>query len=279
MKLLLTAFDPFGGDKVNPALEAVKLVSEKVGNVEVTKVEVPTVFRKSIATVAAAIAKEKPDAVLCIGQAGGRYDITPERVAINLDDARIKDNEGNQPIDVPIYEDGAPAYFSDLPIKAMVQHIREAGLPASVSNTAGTFVCNHLMYGVLYTLAKEYPGVRGGFMHVPFIPEQVVGRPAPAPSMNLKDIARGIEAAIAAIGEYEEDIRTAEGQRMCIGTFSRRGAVAHQQTPTPGSRTIRHSRVFHFHIYSFSDLKTKLLYNRTYLFLNHRKKFSNQKRA
>ena len=89
MKLLLTAFDPFGGDKVNPALEAVKLVSEKVGNVEVTKVEVPTVFRKSIATVAAAIAKEKPDAVLCIGQAGGRYDITPERVAINLDDARI----------------------------------------------------------------------------------------------------------------------------------------------------------------------------------------------
>ena len=191
MKLLLTAFDPFGGDKVNPALEAVKLVSEKVGNVEVVKLEVPTVFRKSIATVAAAIAKEKPDAVLCIGQAGGRYDITPERVAINLDDARIKDNEGNQPIDLPIYEDGAPAYFSDLPIKAMVQHIREAGLPASVSNTAGTF---------------------GGFMHVPFIPEQVVGRPAPAPSMNLKDIAHGIEAAIAAIGEYEEDIRTAEGQ-------------------------------------------------------------------
>ena len=113
---------------------------------------------------------------------------------------------------MPIYEDGAPAYFSDLPIKAMVQHIREAGLPASVSNTAGTFVCNHLMYGVLYTLAKEYPGVRGGFMHVPFIPEQVVERPAPAPSMNLKDIARGIEAAIVAIGEYEDDIRTAEGQ-------------------------------------------------------------------
>ena len=96
MKLLLTAFDSFGGDKVNPALEAVRLVSEKAGNVEVVKLEVPTVFRKSIATVATAIAKEKPDAVLCIGQAGGRYDITPERVAINLDDARIKDNEGNQ---------------------------------------------------------------------------------------------------------------------------------------------------------------------------------------
>ena len=210
MKLLLTAFDPFGGDKVNPALEAVKLVSEKVGNVEVVKLEVPTVFRKSIATVAAAIAKEKPDAVLCIGQAGGRYDITPERVAINLDDARIKDNEGNQPIDVPIFEDGAPAYFSTLPIKAMVQNIRNAGLPASVSNTAGTFVCNHLMYGVLYTLAKSYPGVRGGFMHVPFIPSQVVNRPS-VPSMNLQDIAKGIEAAIAAIGENENDILTAEG--------------------------------------------------------------------
>ena len=102
MKLLLTAFDPFGGDKVNPALEAVKLVSSQVDSVEIVKVEVPTVFRKSIATVAAAIAKEKPDAVLCIGQAGGRYDITPERVAINLDDARIKDNEGNQPIDLPL---------------------------------------------------------------------------------------------------------------------------------------------------------------------------------
>ena len=212
MKLLLTAFDPFGGDKVNPALEAVKLVSSQVDSVEIVKVEVPTVFRKSIATVAAAIEKEKPDAVLCIGQAGGRYDITPERVAINLDDTRIQDNEGNQPIDLPIYEDGTPAYFSDLPIKAMVQNIREAGLPASVSNTAGTFVCNHLMYGVLYTLAKNYPGVRGGFMHVPFIPEQVVGRPAPAPSMNLHDIARGIEAAIQAIGSYENDIRTAEGQ-------------------------------------------------------------------
>ena len=167
---------------------------------------------KSIAAIEAAIEAERPDMVLCVGQAGGRALITPEFVGINYANFRAPDNEGNQPIDVPIYEDGAPAYFSDLPIKAMVQHIREAGLPASVSNTAGTFVCNHLMYGVLYTLAKEYPGVRGGFMHVPFIPEQVVGRPAPAPSMNLKDIAHGIEAAIAAIGEYEDDIRTAEGQ-------------------------------------------------------------------
>ena len=212
MKLLLTAFDPFGGEPINPALEAVKLVADKVGDVDVVKLEVPTVFGKSVATVAAAIEKEKPDAVLCIGQAGGRYDLTPERVAINQDDARIPDNEGNQPIDTPIFEDGAPAYFTTLPIKAMVQAIRKAGVPASVSNSAGTFVCNHLMYGVLYTLAKSYPGVRGGFMHVPFVPSQVVNRPSPAPCLNMKDIALGIEAAISAIAENDKDITAAEGK-------------------------------------------------------------------
>lgn len=212
MKLLLTAFDPFGGEPVNPALEAVKLVADQIGNVNVVKLEVPTVFRKSIATVAEAIEKEKPDVVLCIGQAGGRYDLTPERVAINLDDARIKDNEGNQPIDTVIFEDGEPAYFTTLPIKAMVQSIRAAGIPASVSNTAGTFVCNHLMYGVLYTLAKKYPGVRGGFMHVPFIPTQVVNRPTPAPSLSMELIAKGIEAGIQAIAENDTDLLTAEGK-------------------------------------------------------------------
>ena len=212
MKLLLTAFDPFGGSPINPALEAVKLVADQIGDVEIVKLEVPTVFGKSVATVAAKMAEVQPDAVLCIGQAGGRYDLTPERVAINLDDARIQDNEGNQPIDVAIFEDGAPAYFSNLPIKAMVAKIREVGLPASVSNTAGTFVCNHLMYGVLYHIAKSYPGMKGGFMHVPFVPSQTVNRPTPAPSMCERDIARGIEAAIAAIAENETDITAAEGR-------------------------------------------------------------------
>jgi len=210
MKLLLTAFDPFGGDSVNPALEAVKLVKNTVGSVQVVKLEVPTVFRKSIATVQAAIEREKPDAVLCIGQAGGRFDITPERVAINIDDARIKDNEGNQPVDEPIFADGDPAYFATLPIKAMVQAIKDAGLPASVSNTAGTFVCNHLMYGVLYTLAKKYPGVRGGFMHVPFITPQVVGRPS-TPSLSLPDVVRGIEAAVGAVGLHLNDVKLPGG--------------------------------------------------------------------
>ena len=215
MKLLLTAFDPFGGDAINPALEAVKLVADKIGRFDIVKLEVPTVFRKSIDTVAKAIEEEKPDVVLCIGQAGGRFEITPERVAINVDDARIKDNEGNQPIDIKIFEDGENAYFTTLPIKAMVEAIREANLPAAVSNTAGTFVCNDLMYGVLYTLAKKYPHIKGGFTHVPFIPAQVARRTPVAPYMALEDIKRGLEAAIAAIDKnFDADINVNGGKEF-----------------------------------------------------------------
>ena len=210
MKLLLTAFDPFGGEHINPAQEAVKLVRERIGTVDVVKCEVPTVFGASIETVAEAIGRHRPDAVLCIGQAGGRADLTPERVAINVEDASIPDNAGNQPVDVPVFADGKNAYFSTLPVKAMVAAIREVGLPASLSNTAGTFVCNHLMYGVLYTLEKHYPGVRGGFLHVPYIPAQVAGGRG-IPTMSLPDIVRGIEAAIGAIGAQETDISVAEG--------------------------------------------------------------------
>ena len=192
MKLLLTAFDPFGGEKINPALEAVKRVQDKIGDLEIVKLEVPTVFYKSIDTVTNAIEKEHPDVVLCIGQAGGRFDITPERVAININDARIPDNEGNQPLSGPIFEDGENAYFSSLPIKAMVAEIRKADIPASVSNSAGTFVCNHLMYGVLIT-------------------SQVVNRPTNTPSLSLDTIVKGIEAACKAIAENTEDIVAIEG--------------------------------------------------------------------
>lgn len=210
MKLLLTAFDPFGGERINPAQEAVKLVSEQVGNVQIIKHDVPTVFGKSVEVVTDIIAQHHPDAVLCIGQAGGRAGLTPERVAINLDDAPIPDNAGNQPVDTAIFADGQNAYFSTLPVKAMAAAIRDAGLPAYISYTAGTFVCNHLMYGVLYTLEKLYPGVRGGFMHVPLIPSQVNGAKR-VPSMPVKDIAKGIEAAIKAIEAYETDICVPEG--------------------------------------------------------------------
>lgn len=210
MKLLLTAFTPFGGESINPALEAVKQVKDKISNLDIVKLEVPTVFNKSIQTVIEAMEKEKPDYVLCVGQAGGRVGITPERVAINIDDARIPDNDGNQPIDRTIYSDGENAYFSNLPVKAMVESIKKEGLTSSLSNSAGTYVCNHLMYGVLYHIDKTYRGMNGGFIHVPYIPDQTVDKPD-KPSMPLEDIVRGLEAAIMAIADNEKDIRVIGG--------------------------------------------------------------------
>ena len=210
MRILVTAFDPFGGEDVNPALEAVKLLPDTIARAEVVKLEVPTVFGKSLKVLKANIDDVRPDLVLGVGQAGGRYDITVERVAINVNDARIADNEDNQPIDTPIFEDGLNAYFATLPIKRMVEAVHDVDLPASVSNTAGTFVCNHLMYGILYFVAKAYPEARGGFVHVPFIPEQVVEKRM-QPSMALSDIARGLEAAIAAAVEHREDVTVTGG--------------------------------------------------------------------
>ena len=212
MKILLTAFDPFGCVTINPAQEAVRLVADTVAGAEIVKLEVPTVFHKSIEVMLQKAREVRPDAILCIGQSGGRSELTPERVAINISDARFADNEGNQPIDEPIYPDGAAAYFSNLPVKEMVEAIRAAGIPSSLSNTAGTYVCNHLMYGVLYHIEREMPGVRGGFIHVPFVPRQVARRGTPAPSLSEQDIARGIEAALEAIVTHRTDLRTAEGK-------------------------------------------------------------------
>ena len=211
MKILVTGFDPFGGEKINPALEAVKSLPSEIHGAEIHWVEIPTVFYKAAEVLETTIASYQPDAVLCIGQAGGRTSLTPERVAINQDDARIPDNQGNQPIDTPIRLDGQAAYFSTLPIKAMVQAIKEEGLPATVSNTAGTFVCNHLMYQALYLADKKFPHMRAGFMHIPYMTEQVINKPNTA-SMSLPDIVRGIEAAIGAIVDYKDkDIKLVGG--------------------------------------------------------------------
>lgn len=211
MKILVTGFDPFGGEKVNPALEAVKSLPSEIHGAEIHWVEIPTVFYRSAEVLEAEIVRFQPDAVLCIGQAGGRASLTPERVAINQDDARIPDNQGNQPIDTPIRLDGQAAYFSTLPIKAMVQAIKEEGLPATVSNTAGTFVCNHLMYQALYLANKKFPHMRAGFMHIPYMTEQVINKSNTA-SMNLTDIVRGIQAAIGAIVDYKDkDIKLVGG--------------------------------------------------------------------
>ncbi|MFS7260759.1 pyroglutamyl-peptidase I [Carnobacterium divergens] len=212
MKILVTGFDPFGGEPINPALEAVKGLADTINGAEIIKLEIPTVFGKSAEVVKAAMEKHHPDVVLNIGQAGGRFAISPERVAINIDDARIPDNEGNQPVDIAIQEDGAPAYFTQLPIKAMVTQMKAAGIPANVSNTAGTFVCNHIMYQVHYLIEKEYPAVKGGFIHVPYIPEQVIEK-AGQPFMSLTDMTKGLTAAIEAIVLYDgkEDLKAVGG--------------------------------------------------------------------
>ena len=211
MKILVTGFDPFGGEPTNPAIESVKRIDDNIEGAEIIKLEIPTVFHKAADVVEEKIKEVKPDVVLSIGQAGGRYGIAVERVAINQDDARIEDNEGNQPIDVAIREDGAPAYFSTLPIKAMVEEIKKENLPASVSNTAGTFVCNHIMYQDLY-LAEKYGYIKAGFIHVPYLTEQVVDKKDTA-SMSLEDIVKGLNAAIRAIVKYndKEDLSVTGG--------------------------------------------------------------------
>ena len=196
MKILLCAFDPFGGESINPALEAVKAV--KVDGIELVKAEIPTVFYKSLEKATAIIDEIAPDAVIMIGQAGGRSNVTPERVAINISDANIDDNEGNRPSDEPI-EVGAPAaYFSTLQIKRIVENLKAENIPATVSNSAGTFVCNHLMYGVLRHIDKKRLSAVAGFIHIPYLPEQTANKEN-MPSLPLEVSTRAIEIAVKTV--------------------------------------------------------------------------------
>ncbi len=211
MKVLMTAFDPFGGESINPAFEAVKLMPDKIADAEIVKLEVPTVFHKSIEKMEKKIENEDPDIIICVGQAGGRFDMTVERAAINVDDARIPDNEDNQPIDEKIFADGENAYFANIPIKAMVKEIKDNEIPASVSNSAGTFVCNHIFYGLMYLIDKKFSGKRGGFIHVPYIPAQVVEKKN-QPSMSVDDITKALELAVKAAVENREDIKEIGGK-------------------------------------------------------------------
>lgn len=210
MKILVTGFDPFGGETVNPAIETVKRLPDAIAGAQIIKLEVPTVCHKSLRVIDEAIKAFDPDVVLSIGQAGGRPDITVERVGINVDDCRIPDNEGNRIIDEPIFAGGPDAYFVTLPIKAMVQKIRAKGIPASVSNTAGTFVCNHVTYGVCHLIALKYPGKRSGFIHIPFLPRQVVDKKN-MPSMSQEMMVEAVAAAIEAIVEAAADIKVTGG--------------------------------------------------------------------
>ena len=207
-KILITGFEPFGGSTINPALEAVKRIDGlELTNGKVHTAIIPVVLQKSIDAVLEAIEQVKPDAVLLIGQASGRTTITPERVAINMDDFRIPDNEGNQVIDEPVVAGGPDAYFATLPVKAMVAAMRESGIPASVSNTAGTFVCNHLFYGIMHALKET--SVKAGFIHIPLVPEQ--NTDGSQPTMALESIVKGLEICAETTLAVQEDIKMGAG--------------------------------------------------------------------
>ena len=207
LSVLVTGFDPFGGSAVNPSWQAVHaLHGREIAGHRVIGGELPTVFGAAIDRLEELMREHRPRLVICTGQAGGRGAISLERVAINVDDARIPDNTGARPIDTPIVPDGPAAYFTTLPIKAMLQTLLEAGVRAEVSQTAGTFVCNHTFYGLMHLLAQpEWQGVRGGLIHVPWLPEQ--GQP----SMRVDDIVRGVELGIACALATRHDIRKEAG--------------------------------------------------------------------
>lgn len=207
--VLLTGFDPFGRDTRNPSQEiAEKLDDVVLGRRRVVGRVLPCVFGESIKVLKRLIRDERPELVICLGMAGGRTDITPERVAINLDEARIPDNAGQEPVDRPVVKNGPAAYFSTLPIKAIVSGLKERDVPASVSSTAGTFVCNHVFYGLMHLLDGKR-AIRGGFIHVPYLPEQAQrGEPSLPLGVMVDAIAFAIEVSL----RTKRDLRSGGGE-------------------------------------------------------------------
>ena len=196
MKILVTGFDPFGGEKINPAIEAVKRLPNEIAGNKIIKLEVPTIFYQSADVVKKAPEKDNPELATTVGQAGGRGAITPERIAINFQSGSTPDNSGKGPKEGKIQVDGLDGYFTQLPIKKMVTAIRHAGIPAQISNSAGTYVCNHLFYEIQYLIHHDYPDLKGGFIHIPYLPSQTKnGR---YPSMSLENMVVGLTAAIKA---------------------------------------------------------------------------------
>ena len=191
MRLLITGFDPFGGANINPSWEAVRLLPDRIGEIEIRKLMIPTVFGNAARTVMKAAEDWQPQVILCVGQAGGRSGVTPERIGINVRQARIPDNAGNQPQEQPVIEGGPDGLFATVPVVEMVRAVEAAGLPAAVSNSAGTFVCNDTLYTLLYRYRGT--GMRVGFIHVPYLPEQ--GNP----SLPLEDTVKALSAAISVL--------------------------------------------------------------------------------
>lgn len=197
--ILFTGFEPFGGETVNPALEAVRRLPDSAAGVPIRRLRLPTSFRRAGETLLEAVDAWRPKAVVCVGQAGGRKTVTPEKVAINYIDARIPDNDGAQPADVPIRADGPAAYFATLPVRAIDEAIRAAGVPCAVSYSAGCYVCNFVMYTLLDHLARSTPDVLGGFIHVPYAAEQTAGKPAGTPSLTVAQMTQALTCAAGVI--------------------------------------------------------------------------------
>jgi pyroglutamyl-peptidase len=224
LNVLLTGFEPFDKDPLNPSWEVARALdgwqpaaADGAAPCTVRAVQLPCVFGDAIARLQQALAQWQPTLVICLGLAGGRSEITPERVAINVDDARIPDNAGRQPVDAAVHAGAPAAYFSTLPIKAMVRGMRAQGVPAAVSNTAGTFVCNHIFYALMHHLATQGAGasgagaVRGGFIHLPTLPELAALHPG-MPSMALATQVRGLQIAIETALAVRDDVRETGGQ-------------------------------------------------------------------
>lgn len=194
LQLLITGFDPFGGEKINPAWEAVCRLPEEIGLFQLHKLQIPTVFTLGAQAVLEAAERIQPDVILCVGQAGGRSAITPERIAVNIRDARIGDNQGNQPKGERILPQGPAAYFSTVDVDGMVREMEGAGIAAQASNSAGAFVCNDTLYRLLHRF--DGSKTRVGFIHVPYLPVQATRG---EPSMPLETMVAGLSAAIAGL--------------------------------------------------------------------------------
>lgn len=217
--ILITGFEPFGGETMNPAYEAVKCLPDEIEGYQIRKAEIPTAFLRSGECLQVLMEQHAPAAVICVGLAGGRAAMTVERVAINLMEAGIPDNAGFQPQDEPVRAEAPAAYFATIPVKAIVAAMREAGVPCHLSYTAGTYVCNSTMYELLDLCATRFPGVLGGFIHVPFATEQVLTKGASMASMELATITKGLEAALQAVIRVLEGADAAAEEKEVAGTI------------------------------------------------------------
>lgn len=204
MKILMTAFDAFGEDNINSSSEALDALFVPEETAELIKIKLPTVFGRSVSLLTEAIKEHAPDAVLCVGQAADRAAVTVERIAVNIIDARIEDNEGVKPVDVPIVPDAPAAYFATVPVKGIVNAICGAGIAAQISDTAGTYVCNQLFYGALHYISVNSLPVRAGFIHVPRITEQGGGRVKEQPAMDIESVVKALEIAVRETADYTE---------------------------------------------------------------------------